>query len=245
MLSTMDLYAARRGAVHAREPEESGAGSSDLMLSRRAGSGDMSALGELYCRYNRRVYSLCRRMVENTAEAEDLTQEVFIHLSHEAGTFRGDSAFTTWLHRLTVNVVLMYLRKHKRRFERSKQDKEIPEQAELGTERPGGMPVFDRLELDRSLAALPPGYRMVFVLFDVEGYTHDEIALLLGCSAGTSKSQLHKARTKLRALLRGSGRKGHAAKVERQRRGPDSEGARTSFSVSHSSLLYGEGRGHD
>jgi RNA polymerase sigma-70 factor, ECF subfamily len=97
----------------------------------------------------------------------------------------------------------MYLRKHKRRFERPTRDVEIAGRAAPGTERPGGMPVFDRLELDRSLAALPPGYRVVFVLFDVEGYTHDEIALLLGCSAGTSKSQLHKARTKLRALLRG------------------------------------------
>ena len=203
MISTMNLYAGRREAVHACEPEESGAGSSDLVLSRRAGSGDMSALGELYRRYNRRVYSLCRRMAANTAEAEDLTQEVFIKLFYEAGTFRGESAFTTWLHRLTVNVVLMYLRKHKRRFERPTQDKELSEQAVPGTERPGQLPAFDRLELDRALAALPPGYRAVFVLFDVEGYTHDEIALLLGCSAGTSKSQLHKARTKLRALLRG------------------------------------------
>ena len=245
MITTIDLYADPRVAVPAFGPEDGGPGSSDLTLARSASAGDPASLGELYRRYNGRVYSLCLRMVANTAEAEDLTQEVFIKLFYEAGTFRGESAFTTWLHRLTVNVVLMYLRKHKRRFERSKQDKEIPEQAELGTERPGGMPVFDRLELDRSLAALPPGYRMVFVLFDVEGYTHDEIALILGCSAGTSKSQLHKARTKLRALLRGSGRKGHAAKVERPRRGPNSEGARTSFSVSHSSLLYGEGRGHD
>jgi RNA polymerase sigma-70 factor, ECF subfamily len=203
MMSATDLYGVPLAADRACEPEESGPGSSDLTLARRAGSGDMSALGELYRRYNRRVYSLCRRMAANTAEAEDLTQEVFIKLFYEVGTFRGESAFTTWLHRLTVNVVLMYLRKHRRRFERPTQDKEIPEQAAPGTERPGQLPVFDRLELDRALAALPPGYRAVFVLFDVEGYTHDEIALLLGCSAGTSKSQLHKARTKLRALLRG------------------------------------------
>ena len=203
MMSTTFLYAAPSAADRACEPEESGPGSSDPALARRAGSGDMSALGELYRRYNRRVYSLCRRMAANTAEAEDLTQEVFIKLFYEAGTFRGESAFTTWLHRLTVNVVLMYLRKHRRRFERPTQDKEIPEQAAPGTERPSVMPVFDRLELDRALAGLPPGYRAVFVLFDVEGYTHDEIAQLLGCSAGTSKSQLHKARTKLRALLRG------------------------------------------
>jgi RNA polymerase sigma-70 factor (ECF subfamily) len=141
-------------------------------------------------------------MVANTAEAEDLTQEVFIKLFYEAGTFRGESAFTTWLHRLTVNVVLMYLRKHRRRFERATADAEVPERAAPWTGEPGRMPIFDRLELDRALDGLPPGYRAVFVLFDVEGYTHDEIALILGCSAGTSKSQLHKARTKLRALLR-------------------------------------------
>lgn len=203
MMSITFSYAAPSASDRACEPEEAGPGSSDLTLAHGAGSGNMSALGELYRRYNRRVYSLCRRMAANTAEAEDLTQEVFIKLFHEAGTFRGESAFTTWLHRLTVNVVLMYLRKHRRRFERPTQDKEIPEQAAPGTERPDIMPVFDRLELDSALAGLPPGYRVVFVLYDVEGYSHDEIGLLLGCTAGTSKSQLHKARKKLRALLRG------------------------------------------
>ena len=203
MTTTIDLYAAPRAAVSACDREDVGPGSSDLMLACRAGSGDMPALGELYRRYNRRVYSLCLRMLANTVEAEDLTQEVFIKLFYEAGTFRGESAFTTWLHRLTVNVVLMYLRKHKRRFERPTQDAEIPDQPVLGTERPDSVPALDRVRIDRALAELPPGYRVVFVLFDVEGYTHDEIALILGCSAGTSKSQLHKARTRLRALLRG------------------------------------------
>ncbi len=203
MSTTIDLFVPPRAAAHAGESAGRGPESSDLKLARGVGSGDASALGELYRRYHRRVYGLCLRMVANTAEAEDLTQEVFIKLFHEAGTFRGESAFTTWLHRLTVNVVLMYLRKHKRRFERPTADAEVPERAVPGTERPGRLPVFDRLELDRALARLPPGYRAVFVLFDVEGYTHDEVAGILGCSAGNSKSQLHKARTKLRALLRG------------------------------------------
>jgi RNA polymerase sigma-70 factor, ECF subfamily len=202
MMSTVDLYAVPRAAIPACEPEDRGPASSDLTLACRTGSGDTAALGELYRRYNRRVYSLCLRVVANTAEAEDLTQEVFIKLFYEAGTFRGESAFTTWLHRLTVNVVLMYLRKHKRRFERPTENVEIPEQAAPGTERLDKVPALDRVRLDRALAALPPGYRVAFVLFNVEGYTHDEIALLLGCSAGTSKSQLHKARTRLRALLR-------------------------------------------
>lgn len=202
MMTTIDLYGVPRAAVPSCGPEDGGPAASDLTLARRAGAGDMPALGELYRRYNRRVYSLCLRMVANTSEAEDLTQEVFIKLFYEAGTFRGESAFTTWLHRLTVNVVLMYLRKHKRRFERPTENVEIPEQAVPGTERLGNVSALDRVRLDRALAALPPGYRVVFVLFDVEGYTHDEIALLLGCSAGTSKSQLHKARTRLRALLR-------------------------------------------
>lgn len=207
MITTIDLHALPGEAAFASTPADGERKSSDLTLACRAGSGDMHALGELYRRHGRRVYNLCQRMLRNASEAEDLTQEVFIKLFHEAGTFRGESAFTTWLHRLTINVVLMYLRRHKRRFERLTTDDEVPELVVPGTERPGRLPIFDRLELDRALSGLPPGYRAVFVLFDMEGYTHEEIALILGCSAGTSKSQLHKARTKLRALLRGRQRR--------------------------------------
>ncbi len=201
MITTIDLYATPLASAPPGGTE-GGAESSDLALARSVGSGDTAALGELYRRHSRRVFSLCRRMTENTAEAEDLMQEVFIKLFREAGTFRGESAFTTWLHRLTVNVVLMYLRRHRRRFERLTEDAEIPEPATPDACRLASAPALDRVRLERALAELPPGYRAVFVLFDVEGYTHDEIALILGCSAGTSKSQLHKARTKLRALLR-------------------------------------------
>lgn len=184
----------------AAEPRVSGV--SDFGLARRAHAGEMSALEELYRRHNRRVYSLCLRMTANIHEAEDLTQEVFIKLLKELGSFRGESAFTTWLHRLTVNVVLMYFRRHRIRFERPTEKVEMPEQLSPGTERPDRLTVVERISLDEALAKLPPGYRAVFVLFDVEGYTHEEVGRLLGCSEGTSKSQLFKARAKLRALLR-------------------------------------------
>jgi RNA polymerase sigma-70 factor (ECF subfamily) len=186
----------------ARPRESCSVGVSDFRLTRRAHAGDMSALEELYSRHSRRVYSLCLRMTSNVSEAEDLTQEVFIRLFDEVGSFRGESAFTSWLHRLTVNLVLMYFRRHKIRFERPTEEIELPELVAPGTEGPGRLAVVERLALEEALAELPPGYRAVFVLFDIEGYTHEEVARLLGCSEGTSKSQLCKARAKLRTLLK-------------------------------------------
>jgi RNA polymerase sigma-70 factor (ECF subfamily) len=141
-------------------------------------------------------------MTANTAEAEDLAQEVFIQLYRKAGSFRGESAFTTWLHRLTVNQVLMHFRRRGVRMEQVTEDGESPQQVVQGTENPSQMPVVDRIALDKAISQLPPGYRSVFVLHDVEGHEHEEVARLLGCSVGTSKSQLHKARMKLRQLLR-------------------------------------------
>ena len=142
-------------------------------------------------------------MLQNAAEAEDLTQEVFIQLYRKIGSFRGDSAFTTWLHRMTVNQVLMHFRKKKSRPEQATEEGDAPVQIEVGTGNPNQMPVVDRIALERAVAKLPPGYRAAFVLHDVEGYEHEEVARLLGCAVGTSKSQLHKARTKLRKLLKG------------------------------------------
>jgi len=175
---------------------------SDHLLAQKAAEGDVQAFEELYVRHNRRVYSLCLRMTGNTAEAEDLTQESFIQLFRKIGSFRGDSAFTTWLHRLTVNQVLMHFRKKNVRVEKTTDEGEMPVQVVRGTEDPTRMPVVDRIALDRAVAQLPPGYRMVFVLHDVEGHEHEEIARMLGVAVGTSKSQLHKARMKLRGLLR-------------------------------------------
>jgi RNA polymerase sigma-70 factor (ECF subfamily) len=141
-------------------------------------------------------------MTQNVAEAEDLAQEAFIQLFRKIGSFRGESAFTTWLHRLTVNQVLMHFRKRGVRLEQTTDDGETPVQIVAGTQNPNSMPVVDRIALDRAIGQLPPGYRTVFVLHDVEGHEHEEIARMLGCSVGTSKSQLHKARMKLRTLLR-------------------------------------------
>ena len=174
----------------------------DLELARRAGAGDIEAFEMLYHRHFRRVYSLCLRMLGNPTEAEDLTQEVFTHLFNKIGTFRGESAFTTWLHRMTVNQVLMYLRKRSTRSELTTEEGETPVQIVQGTENPNRMPIIDRIALEKAIAELPPGYRAALVLHDVEGYDHDEIARMLGVAEGTSKSQLHKARLKLRNILK-------------------------------------------
>ena len=174
----------------------------DFDLAQKAAKGDMTAFEELYERHSHRVYSLCLRMTHNVTEAEDLTQEAFIQLFRKIGSFRGDSAFTTWLHRLTVNQVLMHFRKNSVKRERTTEAGETPVQIVQGTENPKAMPVVDRIALDKAIAQLPRGYRTVFVLHDVEGHDHEEIAKMLGCAVGTSKSQLHKARMKLRRLLR-------------------------------------------
>lgn len=174
---------------------------SDRDLARKAAAGDMHSFEQLYERHNRRVYSLCLRMTQNASEAEDLAQEVFIQLFRKIGSFRGESAFTTWLHRLTVNQVLMHFRKRSVKMEQTTEEGETPVQVVKGTENPNSMPVVDKIALDKAIEQLPPGYRTVFTLHDVEGHEHEEIARMLGCSVGTSKSQLHKARMKLRGLL--------------------------------------------
>jgi RNA polymerase sigma-70 factor, ECF subfamily len=161
----------------------------------------MSGFDELYRKHYRRVYSICLRMTGNTAEAEDLTQEVFIQLHRKLGSFRGESAFTTWLHRLTVNQVLMHFRKRSVKSELTTDDGEIPDTIDPVTINPEAMPIVDRISIESAISQLPPGYRTAFILHDVEGYEHEEIAKILGCSPGTSKSQLHKARLKLRRLI--------------------------------------------
>jgi RNA polymerase sigma-70 factor, ECF subfamily len=161
----------------------------------------MSGFDELYRKHYRRVYSICLRMTGNVAEAEDLTQEVFIQLHRKLGSFRGESAFTTWLHRLTVNQVLMHFRKRSVKSELTTDDGEIPDSIDPDTLNPEAMPIVDRISIETAISQLPPGYRTAFILHDVEGYEHEEIARILGCSPGTSKSQLHKARLKLRRLI--------------------------------------------
>ena len=179
-----------------------GAHTSDYALARAAADGKMTALGDLYERHNRRVYAVCLGMTRNPAQAEDLTQEVFVHLVRKIGSFRGDSQFSTWLHRLTVNLVLMHLRSKEGRRERRRDDLEDWVFTLQRNRQPAGTQVIERMALQSALAQLPFGCRTVFVLFEIGGYKHDEIAMMLGCSSGTSKSQLHRARAKLRGLLK-------------------------------------------
>jgi RNA polymerase sigma-70 factor (ECF subfamily) len=163
---------------------------------------ELQPFEELFKLHHRRVYAVCLRMTGNAAEAEDLTQEVFVQVFRKLDTFRGESAFTTWLHRLTVNCVLMHFRKNRRRKEQLTEDGELLEQVIKVRNVITSFPILDRLALDEAIVKLAPGYRAVFILHDVEGLQHIEIANILGCSVGTSKSQLHKARMKMRRLLR-------------------------------------------
>jgi len=170
-----------------------------------AQQGDHLAFAHIYSQHKRRIYSLCLRMVGSVAEAEDLTQEAFLQLHRKIATFRGDSAFSTWLHRLAINVVLMHLRK--KNLALVSLDSAMEPTAEEGPGRSFGAAdlklagSIDRLALEHAVAGLPAGYRLIFILHDIEGYEHNEIASMLDCSIGNSKSQLHKARLKLRDAL--------------------------------------------
>ena len=192
-----------------REPYERQRQNSELdeaAAIERAKQGDAGAFQALYDKHKRRVYSLCLRMTANVAEAEDLTQEAFLQLYRKIATFRGESAFSTWLHRLSVNVVLMHLRKKGLPVvsleETTQGAEEDSPKKDFGAEDLALAGSIDRLQLQKAVDDLPPGYRTIFVLHDVEGYEHNEIAEIVGCSIGNSKSQLHKARMKLRDLLK-------------------------------------------
>jgi RNA polymerase sigma-70 factor (ECF subfamily) len=171
----------------------------------KAQAGDVGCFEALYARHKRRVFSLCLRMTGNYAQAEDFTQEAFLQLYRKIASFRGESAFATWLHRLSVNIVLMHFRKNGI-AEVSLQEILEPQEEDsspkdIGMRDSGLHGAIDRLTLEKAMGGLPPGYRMIFVLHDIEGYEHNEIAEILCCSTGNSKSQLYKARMKLRALL--------------------------------------------
>jgi RNA polymerase sigma-70 factor, ECF subfamily len=175
-------------------------------IIRRAQEGDAEAFGILFQKHKTRVYALCLRMTRNTAEAEDLTQDAFLHVFRKIAAFRADSALSTWLYRVTVNTVLMHFRK--------KSLSTVSVDKPNGNEQNGSSTTrefpstdvrlagcVDRVALNRALAELPNGYRRIFLLHEVGGYEHREIAEFLGCSVGNSKSQLHKARQRIRELL--------------------------------------------
>ncbi len=172
---------------------------SDYELAQAISHGTISFMADLYERHRGMVYALCLRMTGNVWEAEDLTQDIFIQLLKKVGTFRGEGQFTTWLYRLTINQVLMHMRSSIRRREAPGI---LDDLAESVFVRHSFTPqLTDRITLDAALRKLPSGSRSIFVKYDVEGYNHQEIAGIFGCSVGNSKSQLHKARRKLRKLL--------------------------------------------
>jgi RNA polymerase sigma-70 factor (ECF subfamily) len=172
---------------------------------RLAQAGDSEGFERLYQLHSRRVYSLCLRMVKNPTEAEDLTQSAFLQTFRKIQTFRADSLFSTWLHRLTVNIVLMYLRKRKHSEisldEFLQPDDEPTKPVEFGGPDLNLNGVIDRVNLEKAIDQLPHGYKKMLILHDVKGYQHSEISRILGCTVGNSKSQLHKARQRLRELL--------------------------------------------
>ncbi len=182
--------------------EESVDGVSDVELTKLVASGNITAFEEIYQRHHRRTYSICLRMTQNPSEAEDLTQEVYIQIYRKAGSFRGESAFSTWLHRLTVNQVLMHFRRRSFKNERTTEDGEMPEPIIIQAESSQKSPLLDRIDIDNAVEQLPAGYKTIFILHDIEGFDHEEISRKIGVSVGTSKSQLHKARLKMRKLLK-------------------------------------------
>jgi RNA polymerase sigma-70 factor, ECF subfamily len=187
------------------------AGMTETQVVEKARAGNVECFEALYTQHKRRVFSLCLRMTGDHAQAEDFTQEAFLQLYRKIASFRGESAFSTWLHRLTVNIVLMHWRK-KGLMEVSLEETLEPQsedgpRKDIGTRDDVLHGSVDRMTLERAIEDLSPGYRIIFVLHDVEGYEHNEIAEMLGCSIGNSKSQLHKARMKLRSLLPLRGRK--------------------------------------
>jgi len=174
----------------------------DEALARLAANGNAAAFDEIYSRHRSFVYNLALRMTGNAADAEDLTQESFVSVLRRVGSFRGEALFTTWLYRIVINQVKMHFRYRSSRPEIQMSDREIPELwlAMARSTNPGDG-LIDGLAIEEAMLMLPPGYRRAFILHDIEGYKHGEAARLSGHAVGTSKSQLHKARGSLRAVL--------------------------------------------
>jgi RNA polymerase sigma-70 factor (ECF subfamily) len=176
---------------------------SDADLVGRCRQGDLGAFEELYQRHASRLYGLACRMVGNPADAEDLLQDAFLLAHRKLDTFKGESTLATWLYRLTMNVCLDHLRSRTSRMghvtDSYDADREAPPPATSGG---AAELVVNRLDLERAIGRLPDGCRAAFLLHDVEGFEHREVADILGIAEGTSKSQVHKARLRLRAHLR-------------------------------------------
>ena len=195
------------GAVN-QDPKTPGRNETDLGLVKRAQQGDSEAFAALFHAHKGRVYSICVRMTNNTAQAEDLTQDAFLQVFRKLSTFKGNSALSTWLYRIAVNTVLMHFRKKSLKQisldEPSSLDaKQVRREYGSRDGRLSGS--VDRITLTRAIKDLPAGYRKIFLMHEVEGYEHQEIARLLDCSVGNSKSQLHKAKLRIREFLGDTG----------------------------------------
>jgi RNA polymerase sigma-70 factor (ECF subfamily) len=173
----------------------------DLELATRCRHGDTAAFEELYRTHAGRLYNLVFRMAGSAEQAEDLLQEVFLHAHKKLGSFRGDSSLGTWLYRLAVNQCLDFLRGRQAKMAKTTRSLDEEGAIEPAAVAPAVPTAVSRIDLERAIARLPEGCRAAFVLHDVEGFEHNEVARLLGVSEGTSKSQVHKARMKLRAIL--------------------------------------------
>ena len=187
-----------RGAATQTSP------AADLALAQRCGRGDQDAFEQLYRAHAGRLYTLIVRMVASAETAEDLLQEVFLNAYRKVSSFRGDSSLGTWLYRMAVNHCLDYLRGRQNKMARTTDSIEDEGMVEPAASAPLVASTIHRLDLERAIAKLPAGCRTAFVLHDVEGFEHHEIATMLGISEGTSKSQVHKARVKLRGMLKAS-----------------------------------------
>jgi RNA polymerase sigma-70 factor (ECF subfamily) len=171
----------------------------DQSLVRAAGSGDARAFETLYRKHSRRIYAVVWRLAGgNAARAEDLVQEAFLRAWQALPQFRFQSAFATWLHRLAVNTALMELRSRRGGLDLEIDDSALEWQAQGDS---AGQRTRERLDLERAIATLPERARAVLVLYDIEGWKHEEIAAELGMAVGSSKAQLHRARGLLRARL--------------------------------------------
>ena len=170
----------------------------DRALVERCLGNQPGAFDELYRRFAPRVFTLACRMTGSRSSGEDLLQEIFLLVYRKLGSFKGEAALGTWVYRLATNCCLDYLRSRQHKLEHGQRRT----RREPAAPRRGGRLTADRLDLERAIAQLPPGYRAAFVLHDVEGFDHAEVGRLLGIAEGTSKSQVHKARMKMRELLR-------------------------------------------
>lgn len=175
----------------------------DLELAERCQRGDAGAFEELYRQHAGRLYSLALRMAGSAQEAEDLLQDVFLHAHRKLGSFRGDSSLGTWLYRLGMNYCLDYVRGRHVKMGRATDSLDADNAPEPAAPVAAVPAIISRIDLERAIAQLPEGCRAAFLLHDVEGFEHQEVAGILGVSIGTSKSQVHRARMKLRGILGG------------------------------------------